>query len=201
MSRVCPKNTRRSSRTGRPGRTPPRRAVRPSAAGKSDPRSRAPAPAAYAGNGAARGREGAPAVGQYRTRRQVVANSPRTSQTGKRVANELAGQEAERPCAAGRGGGVAAHLAPGTPGGFGPPVADRIAPGKKQAELKYLEETCNKQLGCTLKEVAEGDETVLDEVGLAEIEQKCQDLTIEDRCARAGEYRSAGAVRGSAAAV
>ena len=48
---------------------------------------------------------------------------------------------------------------------------------KKQAELKYLEETCNKQLGCTLQEVAEGDETVLDEVGLVEVEQKCQDLT------------------------
>ncbi|HYP07519.1 MAG TPA: AAA family ATPase, partial [Bryobacteraceae bacterium] len=48
---------------------------------------------------------------------------------------------------------------------------------KKQAELKYLEETCNKQLGCTLQEVAEGDETVIDEVGLADIEQKCQDLS------------------------
>ena len=48
---------------------------------------------------------------------------------------------------------------------------------KKQAELKYLEETCNKQLGCTLQDVAEGDETVLDEVGLVEVEQKCQDLT------------------------
>ena len=48
---------------------------------------------------------------------------------------------------------------------------------KKQAELKYLEETCHKQLGCTLQEVAEGDDTVLDEVALAEIEQKCQDLT------------------------
>jgi chromosome segregation protein len=48
---------------------------------------------------------------------------------------------------------------------------------KKQAELKYLEETCNKQLGCTLQEVAEGDETLLDEVGLVEVEQKCQDLT------------------------
>jgi chromosome segregation protein len=48
---------------------------------------------------------------------------------------------------------------------------------KKQAELKYLEETCNKQLGCTLQEVAEGDDTVLDEVALAEIEHKCQDLT------------------------
>jgi chromosome segregation protein len=48
---------------------------------------------------------------------------------------------------------------------------------KKQAELKYLEETCNKQLGCTLQGVAEGDETVLDEVGLVEVEQKCQDLT------------------------
>ncbi len=48
---------------------------------------------------------------------------------------------------------------------------------KKQAELKYLEETCNKQLGCTLQEVAEGDETVLDEVGLAEVEQRSQELT------------------------
>jgi chromosome segregation protein len=48
---------------------------------------------------------------------------------------------------------------------------------KKQAELKYLEETCNKQLGCTLQEVSEGDETVLDEVGLAEIEQQCQELS------------------------
>ena len=48
---------------------------------------------------------------------------------------------------------------------------------KKQAELKYLEETCNKQLGCTLQEVSAGDETVLDEVGLSELEQKCGDLT------------------------
>lgn len=48
---------------------------------------------------------------------------------------------------------------------------------KKQAELKYLEETCNKQLGCTLQQVAEGDETILDEVALADTEQKCQELT------------------------
>ena len=48
---------------------------------------------------------------------------------------------------------------------------------KKQAEFKYLEETCNKQLGCTLQEVSEGDETVLDEVSLAEIEQRCGELT------------------------
>jgi chromosome segregation protein len=40
-----------------------------------------------------------------------------------------------------------------------------------------LEETCNKQLGCTLQQVAEGDETVPDEVALAEVEQKCQDLS------------------------
>jgi chromosome segregation protein len=96
---------------------------------------------------------------------------------GEAVANELAGQEAkgrsqlaaadeslrisrqELQAASDRRSQVELHLV------------------KKQAELKYLEETCNKQLGCTLQQVSEGDETVLDEVGLAEIEQKCQDLT------------------------
>jgi chromosome segregation protein len=47
---------------------------------------------------------------------------------------------------------------------------------KKQAELKFLHETCQKELGCTLEEVAEGQETVLDEVGLVEAEEKCQEL-------------------------
>lgn len=47
---------------------------------------------------------------------------------------------------------------------------------KKQAELKYLEDTCNKQLGCALRDIGESGETVLDEEGLTEIEQACQDL-------------------------
>ena len=47
---------------------------------------------------------------------------------------------------------------------------------KKQAELKYLEETCRKELNVGLQEIAAGDETVLDEAGLAEAEQRYQDL-------------------------
>ena len=117
------------------------------------------------------------------------------------VANELAGQEAkgrsqlaaadeslrisrqELQAASDRRSQVELHLV------------------KKQAELKYLEETCNKQLGCTLQQVAEGDETVLDEVGLAEIEQKCQDLTSKIDALGPGKHGSAGAVRRSPAAL
>jgi chromosome segregation protein len=47
---------------------------------------------------------------------------------------------------------------------------------KKQAELKYLEETCRKELNTGLEDIAAGDETVLDEVGLLESEQRYQDL-------------------------
>ncbi len=48
---------------------------------------------------------------------------------------------------------------------------------KKQAELKYLDETCRKELNVALEEVAQ-DETLvaLDEVGLVEAESKYQEL-------------------------
>ena len=47
---------------------------------------------------------------------------------------------------------------------------------KKQAELKYLDETSRKELNAPLEELAAGEEAVLDEVGLAEAEQKYQEV-------------------------
>jgi chromosome segregation protein len=95
----------------------------------------------------------------------------------EKVANELAGQESQ-----GRSQLAAAEESLRISRQELQAASDRRAQVelhlvKKQAELKYLEETCNKQLGCTLQQVAEGDETVPDEVALAEVEQKCQDLS------------------------
>ncbi len=47
---------------------------------------------------------------------------------------------------------------------------------KKQAELKYLDETSRKELNAPLEELAAGQEAVLDDAGLAEAEQKYQDV-------------------------
>ena len=47
---------------------------------------------------------------------------------------------------------------------------------KKQAELKYLDETSRKELSAPLEELALGEEAVLDEAGLAEAEQKYQEV-------------------------
>ncbi len=48
---------------------------------------------------------------------------------------------------------------------------------KKQAELKYLDETCRKELSTGIEELsAEVDASTLDEIGLADAEQKYQDL-------------------------
>ncbi|HUS05838.1 MAG TPA: hypothetical protein VMZ52_06070, partial [Bryobacteraceae bacterium] len=47
---------------------------------------------------------------------------------------------------------------------------------KRQAELKYLDETCRKELNANLEEIAASEETVLDDDGLVEAEQKYQDL-------------------------
>ena len=47
---------------------------------------------------------------------------------------------------------------------------------KRQAELKYLDETSRKELSAPLEELARLDETLLDETGLAEAEQKYQEL-------------------------
>jgi chromosome segregation protein len=47
---------------------------------------------------------------------------------------------------------------------------------KKQAELKYLDETARKELGAALEELAAGQETVLDDTGLAEAEAQYQTL-------------------------
>ena len=47
---------------------------------------------------------------------------------------------------------------------------------KKQAELKYLDETSRKELNAPLEELAAGEETVLDEGGLQEAEQKYQEV-------------------------
>jgi chromosome segregation protein len=47
---------------------------------------------------------------------------------------------------------------------------------KRQAELKYLDETSRKELNAPLEELAQQEETVLDERGLAEAEQRYQEL-------------------------
>jgi chromosome segregation protein len=47
---------------------------------------------------------------------------------------------------------------------------------KKQAELKYLDETSRKELNAPLEELAVGEEAVLNEAGLLEAEQKYQDV-------------------------
>jgi chromosome segregation protein len=50
---------------------------------------------------------------------------------------------------------------------------------KKQAELKYLDETARKELGAALEELAEGQEIVPDDAGLAEAEAQYQ--TVKSR--------------------
>jgi chromosome segregation protein len=50
---------------------------------------------------------------------------------------------------------------------------------KKQAELKYLDETAHKELGAPLEELAAGQEVVLDDAGLAEAEAQYQ--TVKSR--------------------
>ena len=47
---------------------------------------------------------------------------------------------------------------------------------KLQAELKFLDETSRKELNAAVEELAGADETVLDEEGLAEAEQRVQEL-------------------------
>jgi chromosome segregation protein len=48
---------------------------------------------------------------------------------------------------------------------------------RKQSDLKHLDETCQNQLDRTIAEVAAGVGTTLDEVALAEIEDKVRDLS------------------------
>ncbi|HLG96012.1 MAG TPA: chromosome segregation protein SMC [Bryobacteraceae bacterium] len=47
---------------------------------------------------------------------------------------------------------------------------------KKQAELKYLDETSRKELNAPLEELAAGEETILDDAALAEAEQRYQEI-------------------------
>ncbi len=47
---------------------------------------------------------------------------------------------------------------------------------KKQAELKYLDETCRKELNAPLEELAASEEGVLDDAGLEDAEQKYQEI-------------------------
>ncbi len=47
---------------------------------------------------------------------------------------------------------------------------------KKQAEMKYLDETSRKELNAPLEELAAGEEAVLDDAGLAEAEQRYQEV-------------------------
>ena len=47
---------------------------------------------------------------------------------------------------------------------------------KKQAEIKYLEETCRKELNLAIEELTQGEDVVADEIRLADAEQKYQDV-------------------------
>ncbi len=47
---------------------------------------------------------------------------------------------------------------------------------KRQAEMKYLDETSRKDLNLPAAEVAAAEETSLDEAGVAEAEQRCQEV-------------------------
>jgi chromosome segregation protein len=47
---------------------------------------------------------------------------------------------------------------------------------KRQGELKYLDETCRKELNLSLEELAQNGEEEIDEIALSEAEQKYQDL-------------------------
>jgi chromosome segregation protein len=47
---------------------------------------------------------------------------------------------------------------------------------RKQAELKYLDETSRKELGLPAEELSAGEEAVLDEAGLADAEQRYQEV-------------------------
>ncbi|MDP8982951.1 MAG: chromosome segregation protein SMC [Acidobacteriota bacterium] len=47
---------------------------------------------------------------------------------------------------------------------------------KRQAELKYLDETSRKELNAAVEEIAASEETVLDDAGLEDAEQKYQEL-------------------------
>ncbi|MCC6588330.1 MAG: chromosome segregation protein SMC [Bryobacterales bacterium] len=47
---------------------------------------------------------------------------------------------------------------------------------QRRAELKFLDETAQKELKAPLEELAAAEETVLDEIGLAEAEDKCNSL-------------------------
>ena len=47
---------------------------------------------------------------------------------------------------------------------------------ERRAELRYLDETSQKELKASLEDLARGEETVLDEIGLAEAEEKYQSL-------------------------
>jgi chromosome segregation protein len=47
---------------------------------------------------------------------------------------------------------------------------------KKQTELKFLDETSRKELNAPLEELAASEETILDEAGLQEAEQKYQEI-------------------------
>lgn len=47
---------------------------------------------------------------------------------------------------------------------------------KKQSEMKYLDETCRKELNQPVEELAAGDETVLDDDALAEAEAKYREV-------------------------
>ena len=65
---------------------------------------------------------------------------------------------------------------------------------RKQAELKYLDETSRKELGCPVEELADADEPVPDADAIAEAEQSGQRSPRPHRSARRGQRRGDGRV-------
>ena len=52
---------------------------------------------------------------------------------------------------------------------------------RKQAELKFLDETSRKELNCPVEELAAGDEPIPDDDAIAEAEQSVQRSARPDR--------------------
>ena len=52
------------------------------------------------------------------------------------------------------------------------PIHAEVDLVRKQSDIKHLEETCQKELGIAVAELAANEETVLDEMQLADAEEK-----------------------------
>ena len=65
---------------------------------------------------------------------------------------------------------------------------------RKQAELKFLDETSRKELNCPVAELAAADDPVPDADTIAEAEQSCNEVRNRIEALGAGECRGHGRV-------